>query len=261
MFFKIRVLMLDFFCRHHYGRWRCAGGVCLVPLSGRLRVSILQQAGEDFVNAVGFALNGIVFITRCDLTQKQPPGDEFQKKMGTERSPLVVERLEEEESAATWPSFGRLLLDLLKFAVEALGAGLLSFIPLNLGAWRSPEGLRPLRDRLIMPEDDPPEPPLSRRQTAPETMRQSPDESSGAFATPRPQKLVGKPSATLKDPPLPDKHRKRPELGEFYGPGASGESKLQKERARHRHRGAAAAAAYADPNPRSKFRANDGFPF
>ncbi|CAA7410224.1 unnamed protein product [Spirodela intermedia] len=204
--------------------------------------------------------------------QKQPSGDEFQKKMGMAgETPLVVERLEE-DSIASWPSFGRLLFDLVRFSVEALGSGLLYLVPLSPTVWRSPQGLHPLKDRLIIPEDYPveqPQPQPIQKQTTPET-RQSL------------QKMIGKPSATLKDSLLPNKYRKRPEYGEFYGSSVSGEvpsagSKLQKERARHRHRGGVTTtdttkpadikpADYADPkydqpNYRSKFRTSDGFPF
>ncbi|KAJ6820612.1 uncharacterized protein M6B38_396240 [Iris pallida] len=148
-----------------------------------------------------------------------------------EKSSLIVESLKEEEGAG-WPSFGRLLSDLLKFAMEALGNGFLNLIPQSFRIGRSNKGLTPLKDNLVMPEDSV-EPPLVQKQMSsspiPETHHAPQNISNDP--PPRPQKSSKTPK--YKDPSLSGKHRtsKKQDYSEFYGPGEG----ALKDRVRHRH--------------------------
>ncbi|KAL0717220.1 hypothetical protein Bca4012_066542 [Brassica carinata] len=105
-----------------------------------------------------------------------------------------------------WPSFGQLLIDLCKLALEFLTSNLLP------ARFKTSSNLRPLKDRLKMPEDEQEQPPLTAKTRS---------------------------SSAVKDPS--SKHHrsssKRQEYAQFY---ASGEvvqpPKIHKERSRRRHR-------------------------
>ncbi|KAI3769357.1 hypothetical protein L6452_00458 [Arctium lappa] len=155
------------------------------------------------------------------------------KETPTKTQTQTVETIREEQEAG-WPSFGQLILDLFKLALEGFGNIFVSFNPLNTPK----KGLTPLKDSLIMPEDEPAnQPPLVQKHRTPTPLSETrhahnPNEK---YPETKPTKLR---SSSLKDP---SKHRvsKREEYAEFYG--ASGEvphvrSKSQKERTKHRPR-------------------------
>ncbi|KAJ8543004.1 hypothetical protein K7X08_005527 [Anisodus acutangulus] len=182
-----------------------------------------------------------------------------------EKPPTPVVETVKEEQEARWPSFGQLLWDLSKLAIEGLGSLFGYIVPLRFRhkSFIRP-GLTPLKDSLIMPEDEV-EPPLVQKQRAPppaSEIRQVP-----AVGDKLPE---GKPtkirSSSFKDPAsLSTKHRssRRHEYAEYYG--TSGEvppythvrSKSQKERTKHRRQdkgleanvGAGVEAKPADTKP------------
>uniref|UniRef100_A0A1D1Y5T1 NHL repeat-containing protein 2 n=1 Tax=Anthurium amnicola TaxID=1678845 RepID=A0A1D1Y5T1_9ARAE len=238
-----------------------------------LRQISLQQ--EDYIMMVIGAV--LVGYTSCLLQhgsgslfftkKKQTSAIEFQNHLSKDTPSFVVESLKEDTGAA-WPSFGRLLSDLLKFGVEALGSAFLYFIPLNRVPWKSRKGLTPLKDRLMIPEDKSERPLVQNQTTHPsvtETLH-APDDSH-TYTTPKTQRS-SKPSM-LKDSLVPSKYRKRQEFSEYYGSSETSQissknqdpflsnkhrkrqefteffvpseasqvsSKVQKERIRHRHR-------------------------
>ncbi|KAG6395581.1 hypothetical protein SASPL_141704 [Salvia splendens] len=121
---------------------------------------------------------------------------------------------------AVWPSFGQLIRDLPKVAMEALSGVLAHSIP--------------SKDSLVMPEDETePAPPLKQRTSETRQVSERPDEA----------KLHKLRSTSTKDPSLSTKHRssRRQEYAELYGSSEAPQhrqvrSKGQKERSKHRHR-------------------------
>lgn len=157
-----------------------------------------------------------------------------------EKPTPVVETVKEEQEAG-WPSFGQLLWDLSKLAIEGLGSLFGYIIPSRFRhkSFIRP-GLTPLKDSLIMPEDEV-EPPLVQKQRAPvpaSEIRQVPAVSD-KLPEGKPTKIR---SSSSKDPSLSTKHRssRRHEYAGYYG--TSGEvpshthvrSNSQKERTKHR---------------------------
>lgn len=218
--------------------------------------------------------------------QKQVSETEFQDRPVVEKPTLIVETLKEDPDAG-WPSFGRLVTDLFKFAFEALGNIFLSFIPLSLRPQRFKKGLTPLKDNLVMPEDKL-EPSLVQKHRSPppltETL-QTPNTNKSHT-----QQKPPKSKHSLKDAFLSGKLRssKRQDFSEFYGLGDAPQygqlsSKSQKDRTRHRHRDKSGEAVfgatgvepkpleipsrdYADPkfdhyNFRSKYGTDDHYHF
>lgn len=135
-----------------------------------------------------------------------------------------------------WPSFGQLLIDLCKLALEFLTSNLLP------ARFKTSSNLRPLKDRLKMPEDEQEQgPPLVQRHTAPAPVSESRHahlpKSSDSYPEHKTSKTRS--SSATKDPS--SKHHrsssKRQEYAQFY---ASGEvaplPKVHKERSRRRHR-------------------------
>ncbi|XP_058773603.1 uncharacterized protein LOC131647785 isoform X1 [Vicia villosa] len=144
-----------------------------------------------------------------------------------------------------WPSFGQLIADLSKLSFEALASTFTQFIPSNFKSNRVNRGLTPLKDRLVMPEDEV-KPPLVNRKSTHVTHhtenRQMPQvhtpSTAEKYSEVKPPKIK---SSSFKDPSLSSKHRssKRHEYAEFYGSSeipSHVKSKSQKERTRHRHR-------------------------
>ncbi|CAH2053680.1 unnamed protein product [Thlaspi arvense] len=141
----------------------------------------------------------------------------------------VIETTTKEEPG--WPSFGQLLVDLFKLALEFITSHL---VPAR---FKTSPGLRPLKDRLKMPEDEQ-EPARVQRHTAPAPISESRHahlpKRSDSYPEHKAAKLRS--SSALKDPTLSSsKHQrsssKRQEYAEFY---ASGEvvqpPKIHKER-------------------------------
>ncbi|PSR96443.1 THAP domain-containing protein [Actinidia chinensis var. chinensis] len=89
---------------------------------------------------------------------------EPQAQMSKEKPTPIVETVKDEQEAA-WPSFGRLVIDLSKLAVEALGSVFFYFIPFGFSKG-SKGGLTPLKDSLVMPKDEA-KPPQVRKQRTP----------------------------------------------------------------------------------------------
>ncbi|KAL1202424.1 Protein SUPPRESSOR OF QUENCHING 1 [Cardamine amara subsp. amara] len=135
-----------------------------------------------------------------------------------------------------WPSFGQLIIDLFKLALEFLTSHL---VPTR---FKTIPNLRPLKDRLKMPEDEQ-EPPLVQRHTAPAPISESRHthlpKPSHSYPEHKTSKLRS--SSVIKDPTLSSskQHRsssKRQEYAEFYASGEVVQPKIQKERSRRRHR-------------------------
>ncbi|CAI9088836.1 OLC1v1023279C1 [Oldenlandia corymbosa var. corymbosa] len=192
---------------------------------------------------------GAVVIGYVSSMLQQGFGSSFLPKMaGPSKNEKVPSQLAEpvkEDQEAVWPSFGQLLSDLSKLAFEALGNILVYIMPFRSEHNSSRNGLTPLKDSLIMPEDEAePQVKSVQKQRTPAPM----SESRHAF-TPtvgdkssevKPPKIR---SSSLKDPSLSTKHKssRRQEYSEYY---ASGEvppytqvrTKSQKERTKHRHR-------------------------
>jgi len=185
--------------------------------------------------------------------QKQASETEQRDHKISEKATLVVESLKEEPGAG-WPSLGRLLSDLLKFSVEAIGNMFLNLMPQSLIPG-SKHGLTPLKDNLVMTEDRAEPPPLAQKQVSPSPMSETHHTSNVSNDTPlRPQKSNKPPK--YKDPSLSGKHRssKRQDYAEFYGSGEGPQlsSKGPKERVRHRHRDKGSevyGAAGTEPKP------------
>lgn len=148
-----------------------------------------------------------------------------------------------DEPEAGWPSFGQLVWDLAKVAVEALSGILVQFIPTRFAGSLPKRGLTPLKDSLVMPEDEA-EPATVLKQRTPtplsETRQVHGPTPSDRVAEAKPPKVR---STSLKDPSLSSKHRssRRQEYAEFYGSSEVPQygqvrSKSQKERTKHRHR-------------------------
>ncbi|KAM3222546.1 putative protein isoform X2 [Capsicum annuum] len=173
-----------------------------------------------------------------------------------EKPPTPVVETVKEEQEAGWPSFGQLVWDLSKLAIEGLGSLFGYIVPLR---FRHKNFVRPrltpLNDSLIMPEDEV-EPPLVQKQRAPapaSEIRQVP-----AVGDKVPE---GKPtkirSSSFKDPNLSTKHRssRRHEHAEYYGnsgevpPYGHVRSKSQKERTKHRRQDSSVGAAGIEAKP------------
>lgn len=215
---------------------------------------ILMVVGAVLVGYVTCLLRqgfGSSFFSRMLLETEstEPPSKE--------KPNPIVESMKEEPG---WPSFGQLIIDLSKLALEALANAFLYFIPSHFRRGGSKKNLTPLKDRLKMPEDESePEPPVVQRQTTPvplsETRRVHNPSATEKYSDMKPPKLK---SNSFKDPSLSSKHRssKRQEFAELY---MSGEvppytrSKTQKERTRHRQRDKSGEVVYGpggtEPKP------------
>ncbi|CAK9151725.1 unnamed protein product [Ilex paraguariensis] len=186
-----------------------------------------------------------------------------QEQLSKEKPTPIVETVKEEQVAG-WPSFGQLIVDLCKLGLEASGSIFLYLMPFrfkrNGHGKGSGNGLTPLKDSLIMPEDEA-EPPLVQKQRTPASLSESRQahtpNSSDQYSEMKPSKMR---STSFKDPSLSSKHRssKRQEHAEYY---ASGEvppyvqvrSKSQKERTKHRQRDKSGEVGFGasgmDPKP------------
>ncbi|KAJ4829947.1 hypothetical protein Tsubulata_008374 [Turnera subulata] len=180
--------------------------------------------------------------------QQQPAERNFKKseEQGSKEkpTPLVVESMKEEPR---WPSFGQLIIDLSKLALEALGSGFLYLIPSWFRSDGAGKGLTPLKDSLIMPEDEVGTSSVQRQSSTaaslPETrqVHGSSPVVNDKYSDVKPPKM--KSGGSYKDPSLPSKHRslnlKRHDYADFYGPGDIPpyiRSKTHKEKPRHRQR-------------------------
>ncbi|KAL0399488.1 UNVERIFIED_CONTAM: hypothetical protein Sradi_2292100 [Sesamum radiatum] len=192
---------------------------------------------------------------------KEHSGTKIEEQSVSKETPTPVDVTVKEEQEAAWPSFGQLVWDLAKLAPEALGGIFLQFIPSRFSGKMIPKrGLTPLKDSLIMPEDEA-QPSAALKQRAPtplsETRQAHGPMPSERFSDVKPLKMR---STSLKDPSLSSKHRssRRQEYAEFYGSGEVPQygqvrSKSQKERTKHRQReksgDATFAASVLEPKP------------
>ncbi|KAF7141046.1 hypothetical protein RHSIM_Rhsim06G0210100 [Rhododendron simsii] len=177
------------------------------------------------------------------VVQKHPSESDSHDQQSKEKSTPIVEPIKEDQEAEGWPSFGRLIIDLSKLALEALAGIFLYFIPLRFNRKISKSsGLTPLKDSMKMPEDGA-ETPLVRKQRTPtplsETRQAHTPNIGDKYSEMKPPNVR---SASFKDPSLSSKHRssKRQEYAEIYGSGEvppygqHNRSKSQKERTKHR---------------------------
>ncbi|KAK7324516.1 hypothetical protein VNO77_28135 [Canavalia gladiata] len=192
------------------------------------------------------------------FSKTRPSEREFKAHASNEKHMPILESSKEEPG---WPSFGQLIADLSKLSLEALASAFTQFIPSRFRYDSSKRGLTPLKDRLLMPEDEV-EPPLVKRQNAPTPVtenRQVPPQvhtptTTEKYSETKPPKIK---SSSFKDPSLSSKHRssKRPEYAEFYGsteiPPYT-KSKSQKERPRHRLREKSGEVVYGAVRAESK---------
>ncbi|KAF2286133.1 hypothetical protein GH714_010755 [Hevea brasiliensis] len=216
----------------------------------------------DLLMVIGAVLAGYV---TCMLQQGFAPSffsrtqqyseSEFKEYPSMEKPTPITESMKEEPK---WPSFGQLMIDLSKLALEALASMFLYLIPSWFRSRGSKKGLTPLKDSLRMPVDEV-EPPSVQRQSTPvslsETQQVHTPSAGDNYSEIKPPKIK---SASFKDPSLSSKHRssKRQEYAEFYGSGevpSSGRSRSHKEKTRHRQRDKSGevvfGAAGAEPKP------------
>ncbi|KAL7087517.1 hypothetical protein ACP275_13G071900 [Erythranthe tilingii] len=209
---------------------------------------LLMVAGAILVGYVSCILQQ-GFGSSVFSKMKGHPGYKLEERQSSNDRATPVDTTAKEEQIAGWPSFGQLMWDLAKVALEALTNVFVQSIPLNLkGKITKRGGLTPLKDSLIMPEDETVPPSsstsaLKQRAPAPlsETRRAHIQNiPSDGFSEAKPPKIR---STSSKDPSLPSKHRssRRQEYAEFYGSGEATQygqvrSKSQKERTKHRQR-------------------------
>ncbi|KMT02535.1 hypothetical protein BVRB_9g202220 [Beta vulgaris subsp. vulgaris] len=204
----------------------------------------------------------------------QPSASDVLQKSLQEKQNSILGSIKEEHVAEPgWSSFGHMISDLSKLALESLSNAVVSFIP---SRFSSRKGLTPIKDSHKMPEDKV-NPQLAQKQRTPAPLSESwkaygPSTTekyseAKAYAGNTTEKYPeGKGSkmrsSTLKDASLPSKQRssKRHEYSEFYGssevPHHSGQtrSKAHKERSKHRNRdksrelSSGAPAAQPKPN-------------
>ncbi|PIN25489.1 hypothetical protein CDL12_01778 [Handroanthus impetiginosus] len=163
------------------------------------------------------------------------------QSVSNETATLIDSTVKDEQEPA-WPSVGQLIWNLATLSFEALGGVFAQFIPSHKK--NSKKGLTPLKDSLIMPEDEA-EPSSASKQRTPAPL----SETRQAHIDPMPNERFpeAKPpkvrSTSLRDPSLSSKHRssRRQEYAEFYGSGEVPQygqvrSNSQKERSKHRQR-------------------------
>ncbi|XP_057766396.1 uncharacterized protein LOC130986879 isoform X2 [Salvia miltiorrhiza] len=182
------------------------------------------------------------------------PQPKFDEQLGSKEIPTPVDVTVKEEPVAGWPSFGQLVWDLAKVAVEALSGILVQFLPPRLISSIPRRGLTPLKDSLLMPEDEA-EPASALKQRTPNPLSET-KQVHGPIPSERPAEA--KPpklrSTSIKDPSLSSKHRssRRQDYAEFYGSSEAplygqARSKSQKERTKHRHKEKGGDATFGAP--------------
>ncbi|XP_028553595.1 uncharacterized protein LOC110092052 [Dendrobium catenatum] len=197
---------------------------------------------SDITMVVGAILAGYIScllqhgLGSSFFSKKRASSSKLQNHTSLNKPALVVESLKEETEAG-WPSPGRLISDLAKFAIEAIINALLSLIIFPQSLLSGRKGLTPLKDNLIITEDKA-EPPLVQKQANSSTMMENPSSSNINTDTSIRHQKSSKPPK-YKDGSLVSKHRstKRQDYTDFYSAEASQMgSKSQKDRTRHRHR-------------------------
>ncbi|XXG90276.1 hypothetical protein AAC387_Pa12g2084 [Persea americana] len=117
------------------------------------------NSSTDFIMVIVAVLVGYVSgvlqhgFGHSSSTTKQVSQSEFQEPPTVQTPTLPVETLE--DPIAQWPSPGRLVTELIQLAFESVIDTFLQLIPQSLRCRQSKKGLTPIKDNLIMPEDDP----------------------------------------------------------------------------------------------------------
>ncbi|GLU15134.1 hypothetical protein SLE2022_316540 [Rubroshorea leprosula] len=213
-------------------------------------------SSTDILMVVGAVLVG---YATCMLQQgfgpffsnPEPSQSEFKKETRKEKPTPIVESMKEEPG---WPSFGQLIIDLSKLALEAMGRAFLYFVPsrFRFGGSKkggSKKGLTPLKNSLGMPEAEA-QPAVVQRETTPAPLSETrPTLAANSSDKYSESKLPKIKSSSFKEPSLISKHRssKQKEYAEFYGSGEVPpyiRSKTQKDRTRHRQRDKSAEVAF-----------------
>ncbi|XP_061374543.1 uncharacterized protein LOC133316779 [Gastrolobium bilobum] len=187
------------------------------------------------------------------FSKTQPSEKEFKGQASNDKPNNPIAESNKEEPGL--PSFRQLLGDLSKLSLESLTRSFFQFIPSRFRSDGAKRGLTPLKDHLMMPEDEM-EPLLVNKQSAPAPLSENRQvhtpSTAEKYSEMKPPKI--KPS-TSKDPSLSSKHRsssKRQEYAEFYGssevPPYATKSKSQKQRSRHRPREKSGQVG-AEPKP------------
>ncbi|KAL4555162.1 hypothetical protein LXL04_037773 [Taraxacum kok-saghyz] len=166
---------------------------------------------------------GSSYFSKVDMVEidSKPQNPEKPSKISKK-----VETIKDEQEAV-WPSFGQLILDLSKLSLE----GLTNIFSFNNPFQNPKKGLTPLKDHLIMPEDNPtpnPGPVIQKHRTS-GPVSEARQAHSEKYSETKPVKV-----RSVKDP-LKHRASKREEYAEFYGGvGPHVRSKSQKERTKHR---------------------------
>ncbi|KAJ4788984.1 NHL domain-containing protein [Rhynchospora pubera] len=233
---------------------------------------------SDLVLVIGAILAGYIFClvqhyfsSLFAQKTKQEPEEEIEKTDATKEEPLVVESLTDEPIAG-WPSFGTLLTDLFKSGVESIGNMLLNSVPLSLRRKKAKTDLTPLKDRLVMPEDNEETTPKTQKLKTPKPLSETiqtpivqttPITSNTIGADTPPKVTKSSKVPKLKDSSLSGKHRssKRQDFAEFYGTGETGQvgSKGTKERVRHRHREKTGEVSFGQNETKPEYNDNARF--
>uniref|UniRef100_A0A1J3IR56 NHL repeat-containing protein 2 n=1 Tax=Noccaea caerulescens TaxID=107243 RepID=A0A1J3IR56_NOCCA len=170
---------------------------------------------------------GNPFFSKTQLSFEE---EHHQGKEKLSRPVLETKTTKEEPG---WPSFGQLLIDLCKLALE--------FITNNIvpARFKATPNLRPLKDRLRMPEDEQ-EPPLVQRHTAPAPVSESRHAHLPKPSDSYPEHKTSKvrSSSVVKESKHHRSSSKRQEHShQFYASGEVVQPKVHKERSsRRRHR-------------------------
>ncbi|KAI3457617.1 hypothetical protein Pfo_014280 [Paulownia fortunei] len=232
---------------------------CDYENSSVLPTDLLMVAGAILIGYASCILQQ-GFGSSFSSKMKRHPETKLEEQSVSKEIPTPIDVTVKDEPEAGWPSFGQLVWDLAKLALEALGGIFVQFIPLRFKGKISKRGLTPLKDSLIMPEDEA-EPSSALKQRTPtplsETRQAHGPVPSDRFSEVKPPKIR---SSSSKDPSLSSKHRssRRQEYAEFYGSGEVPQygqvrSKSQKERAKHRQReksgDATFGASVLEPKP------------
>ncbi|KAL3633882.1 hypothetical protein CASFOL_022644 [Castilleja foliolosa] len=207
---------------------------------------LLMVVGAIIIGYISCILQqgfGSSFFSKMPQLQKLHPGPKLEEESSSNGIPTPIKMTVKDEPEAGWPSFGQLVWDLGKLSLESLGSIFFQFVPMR-PKWNIPKrGLTPLKDSLVMPEDES-GPSATLKQRAPPPLSEARQAHglgpTDRFSETKPIKIR---SSGPKDPSLPTKHRssRRQEYAEFYGPGEVPQygqvrSKSQKDRTKHRQR-------------------------
>ncbi|KAH6785307.1 hypothetical protein C2S51_037762 [Perilla frutescens var. frutescens] len=212
---------------------------------------LLMVAGAILVGYVSCILQqgfGSSFLSKM----KGSPPPKLDEHLGNKEIPTPVDVSVKDEPEVGWPSFGQLVWDIAKVAMEAMSGIFVQFVPSRFQGHFPQRGLTPLKDSLIMPEDEaePASSGLKQRTPIPlsETRQVNGPTPSDRLAEAKNSKR----SASIKDMSSSTKHRssRRQEYAEFYGSSEVPQygqvrTKSQKERSKHRHREKSGDATFA----------------